>query len=79
MKTTFKRHLIFLLALAIFLEVEPVSIVLTGSLNSEAEARIGRPATPGSIAGVARRTTRRTFRQTTRSRTKPRPRLPTWR
>jgi hypothetical protein len=27
---------------------------------SKAEARIGRPATPASVAGVARRTTRRT-------------------
>ncbi|WP_245320020.1 hypothetical protein [Bradyrhizobium sp. LMTR 3] len=25
----------------------------------EAQARVGRPATPGSVAGVARRTTRR--------------------
>ncbi|WP_084245730.1 hypothetical protein [Rhodoplanes sp. Z2-YC6860] len=28
-----------------------------------AQARIGRPATPGSVAGVARRTTRRTVRR----------------
>ena len=33
-------------------------------LNSEVEARVGRPATPGSVAGVARRTTRRTIRRT---------------
>jgi len=32
---------------------------------SEVEARIGRPATPGSVAGVARRTTRRRIRRTT--------------
>ena len=31
----------------------------------EAEARVGRPATPLSVAGVARRTTRRTIRRTT--------------
>ncbi|MGJ4958716.1 hypothetical protein ACQR1H_23985 [Bradyrhizobium sp. HKCCYLRH2015] len=31
----------------------------SGSLFSEAEARIGRPLTPMSYAGVARRTTRR--------------------
>lgn len=30
---------------------------------SQAEARVGRPATPGSVAGVARRTTRRTIRR----------------
>jgi hypothetical protein len=31
----------------------------------EAEARVGRPMTPGSVAGVARRTSRRTIRRTT--------------
>ena len=31
----------------------------TGSVVSQAEARIGRPLTPMSYAGVARRTTRR--------------------
>ncbi len=30
-----------------------------GALTSQAEARVGRPATPMSYAGVARRTTRR--------------------
>lgn len=33
--------------------------LLSGSFISQAEARIGRPATPMSYAGVARRTTRR--------------------
>jgi len=33
-------------------------------LKTEAEARVGRPLTPGSVAGVARRTTRRTIRRT---------------
>jgi hypothetical protein len=33
--------------------------VSSGSWISQAEARIGRPATPMSYAGVARRTTRR--------------------
>ena len=33
--------------------------VPSGSLVSQAEARVGRPATPMSYAGVARRTTRR--------------------
>ena len=36
-----------------------------GFLAREAEARVGRPATPGSVAGVARRTTRRVVRRTT--------------
>jgi hypothetical protein len=30
---------------------------------ADAQARVGRPATPGSVAGVARRTTRRTIRR----------------
>jgi hypothetical protein len=32
-------------------------------LIGEAEARVGYPATPGSVAGVARRTTRRVIRR----------------
>ena len=37
----------------------------SGIFVSEAQARIGRPATPGSVAGVGRRTTRRRIRRTT--------------
>jgi hypothetical protein len=33
-------------------------------LKTEAEARVGRPLTPVSVAGVARRTTRRRIRRT---------------
>lgn len=36
-----------------------------GLIIKDAQARIGRPATPASVAGVARRTTRRTIRRTT--------------
>jgi hypothetical protein len=35
------------------------------SVTSDAEARIGRPLTPLSYAGVARRTTRRVVRRST--------------
>lgn len=35
-----------------------------GIFFNEVEARIGRPATPGSVAGVSRRTRRRAFRRT---------------
>lgn len=35
---------------------------LFGSVD-DAGARVGHPATPGSVAGVARRTTRRTIRR----------------
>ena len=61
-----RTRLVFLLAFAIFLEIDPAPIFLGGSFTSEAVARIGRPATPGSVAGVARRTTRRTVRRTAR-------------
>ena len=37
----------------------------SGIIVSKAQARIGRPATPGSVAGVGRRTTRRRIRRTT--------------
>lgn len=36
-----------------------------GLVSGAAEARVGRPATPGSVAGVARRTTRRMIRRST--------------
>jgi hypothetical protein len=39
--------------------VEDCSVWKTPSLISEAEARVGRPLTPVSVAGVARRTARR--------------------
>jgi hypothetical protein len=38
---------------------EKISLKNPGSLVTEASARIGRPLTPLSVAGVARRTTRR--------------------
>ena len=37
----------------------------SGLISNEVQARVGRPATPGSVAGVARRTTRRTIRRST--------------
>jgi hypothetical protein len=49
-----------------------IAVVLAGSMDSiapfagfvgEAHAIVGRPATPGSVAGVARRTTRRVIRR----------------
>jgi len=35
-----------------------------GLAIKDAEARVGRPATPRSVAGMSRRTTRRTIRRT---------------
>ena len=37
----------------------------SGFVIEDSVARLGRPATPASVAGVARRTTRRTIRRTT--------------
>ena len=41
------------------------TLVFDARLVSEAEARVGRPMTPNSVAGVSRRTTRRTIRRST--------------
>ena len=54
------------LACCVIVATVLVDVPLPGSGPvSEAEARIGRPATPASVAGVARRTTRRTIRRST--------------
>jgi len=51
----------FLVATGLVVDVwSPVNLV-----SSDVEARVGRPATPGSVAGVARRSTRRTIRRST--------------
>jgi hypothetical protein len=52
---------IFILAFGFFMEADPVSFVRHGTWTSTAEARFGRPATPVSVAGVARRSVRRGF------------------
>ena len=66
--TLSKRFGIFLMAGIIglcALELgERLSILGVHSLISSAEARVGRPLTPVSVAGVARRTTRRMIRRT---------------
>jgi hypothetical protein len=38
---------------------DKISLGNRGSFVTQASARVGRPLTPGSVAGVARRTTRR--------------------
>jgi hypothetical protein len=60
------RKLALICATAAVLSAMPYSIgalKTTGiTINTDqAHARIGRPLTPGSVAGVARRTTRRTI------------------
>ena len=44
--------------------VVAADMVADGLVVMDAEARVGRPATPASVAGVARRTTRRVVRRT---------------
>jgi hypothetical protein len=64
MKTRAKVWVIaigFLVAAGLIVDVwSPVNLV-----SSEVEARVGRPATPGSVAGVSRRTRRRVIRRST--------------
>lgn len=50
--------------MALVADNEPFEWV-NGNFVSQAEAIVGRPATVGSVAGVARRTTRRVVRRTT--------------
>jgi hypothetical protein len=54
------------LGVALALGIFPVGQIFEGtSLVMKAEAVVGRPRTPVSAAGVARRTTRRVIRRTT--------------
>jgi hypothetical protein len=57
---TFALTLGAVIALALMLETTGSFTGLQGfSFVSEAQARVGRPLTPTSVAGVARRTARR--------------------
>jgi hypothetical protein len=58
-KTLVGVTLSFLSGIGCLFVGENISLTRSGSLVSQAEARVGRPATPMSYAGVARRTTRR--------------------
>ncbi|WP_201842167.1 hypothetical protein [Microvirga zambiensis] len=40
----------------------PTNWIASGTALSQARAVVGRPATPGSVAGVARRSSRRAVR-----------------
>ena len=50
-------------AVGLLIASNPDALFLDGSLMSRAEAVVGMPLTPVSVAGVARRTTRRTIRR----------------
>lgn len=63
--------LIAALATAFTFEVDPISVALGTAGPLPAEAKVGRPLTPGSVAGVARRTSRRAIRRGAYYRTLP--------
>jgi hypothetical protein len=58
-KTLVSVALSFLTGIGCLFVGENISLTRSSSLVTQAEARVGRPATPMSYAGVARRTTRR--------------------
>jgi len=60
------KKVVFTCATAVILSVTPYSIEASNNAGirieaDQAQARVGRPLTPASVAGVARRTTRRTI------------------
>jgi hypothetical protein len=64
----FRNHLSVAVLMTAFLITDSLMggyLIPAGSIVSSAEARVGRPLTPGSVAGVARRTTRRVVRRST--------------
>ena len=63
MKTIFKLSMVAALVAGFAIEIGPNTFLSGGFGPTSAEARIGRPLSPGSVAGVARRTTRRSFRR----------------
>jgi hypothetical protein len=63
MKYVCKKALVLVLATAFTSGMDPVSIASGKIGPSGAAAKVGRPLSPGSVAGVARRTTRRTVRR----------------
>jgi hypothetical protein len=56
-----RNAIILALAAGFFIQFDVPSYVLKGTWMSTAEAIVGRPATPVSVAGVARRSVRRDF------------------
>lgn len=64
----FGNHLSVAVLMTAFLVTDGLMgghFIPAGSIVSSAEARVGRPLTPRSVAGVARRTTRRVVRRST--------------
>ncbi|WP_081609809.1 hypothetical protein [Mesorhizobium sp. STM 4661] len=54
-----------ILAVVAGLALDGSALGISGLVVSKAQARVGRPLTPRSVAGVGRRTTRRVIRRST--------------
>ena len=65
MKNIGRKYISAAILTAALLAADSFSALPFGSFVSDAQARVGRPLTPGSVAGVARRTTRRVIRRST--------------
>lgn len=65
MPKLYSKLLVAAIAVLAMLAVDSVLPLPFSPFVSEAQAIIGRPLTPYSVAGVARRTTRRVVRRTT--------------
>jgi hypothetical protein len=63
--TRFKWCGVAAIALAMLLGNELAPVAPFASFVTDAQAVIGHPATPGSVAGATRRTTRRVIRRST--------------
>lgn len=63
MTLNWKRLAILGFATVMLTQIDPGELAEGKIAPSTAQAVIGYPATPGSVAGVARRTTRRTIRR----------------
>lgn len=55
------RPILMFAAILGALSIDDIPHLWSGSIIPSAQARVGRPATPMSYAGAARRTTRRTY------------------
>lgn len=65
-KQRLKKHLVAVAIIGAVVATDGwlgAGMIPAGTFVTSAEARVGRPVTPGSVAGVARRTTRRTIRR----------------
>lgn len=65
MRNSTRKYLSAAIVAVALIAADSWSAMPLGTFVSEAHAVVGRPLTPGSVAGVARRTTRRVVRRST--------------